>query len=84
MNQVEDEAGALIPWPGGRPVLYRVDEAARLLNLSRSVLYEQIRARRIRVVKQGRSTRLSARALQDYVDLLEREAADRDIRVEAA
>ena len=84
MNQTEHEAGTLIPWPGGRPVLYRVDEAARLLNLSRSVLYEQIRAGRIRVVKQGRSTRIAARALHDYVDLLEREAADREVQGRAA
>ncbi|SCK43556.1 helix-turn-helix domain-containing protein [Streptomyces sp. WMMB 322] len=46
----------------------------RLLNLSRSVIYEQIRAGRLRTVKQGRSRRIPDSAIREYVALLEREA----------
>jgi excisionase family DNA binding protein len=50
--------------------LYRIPEAMSLLAMSRSVMYEQIRAGRLRVVKQGRATRIPAIAIQDYVQLL--------------
>ena len=36
------------------PVLYRVDEAAEALRLSRSLVYELIRSGRLRSVKEGR------------------------------
>lgn len=58
----------------GGPVLHRVEDAMRLLNLSRSVIYEQIRAGRLRTVKQGRSRRIPDSAIREYVALLEREA----------
>lgn len=54
--------------------LYRIPEAMRLLSISRSVLYEQIRAGRLRSVSQGRTRLIPARAIQDYIALLEREA----------
>jgi excisionase family DNA binding protein len=41
-----------------------------LLSVSRSVLYEQIRAGRLRAVSQGRSRLIPAVAIQDYVALL--------------
>jgi excisionase family DNA binding protein len=56
--------------------LYRVPEAMALLSLSRSVLYEQIRAGRLRSVTQGRTRLIPATAIADYVALLEREADD--------
>ncbi|ARQ69918.1 helix-turn-helix domain-containing protein [Streptomyces marincola] len=56
------------------PFLYRIEEAMRVLNLSRSVIYEQIRAGRLRAVRQGRARRIPASAIRDYVALLEREA----------
>lgn len=50
--------------------LYRVTEAMRLLSMSRSVIYEQIRAGRLRAVKQGRARLIPATAIQQYVQLL--------------
>jgi excisionase family DNA binding protein len=54
--------------------LYRVPEAMELLCMSRAVIYEQLRSGRLRSVKQGRSRRVPAKAIMDYVALLEREA----------
>ncbi|MDN5855833.1 MAG: helix-turn-helix domain-containing protein [Actinomycetia bacterium] len=48
----------------------------RMLSLSRSVIYEQIRAGRLRSVTQGRTRLIPAAAIADYVDLLVREADD--------
>jgi len=45
-----------------------------LLSLSRSVLYEQIRAGRLKSVTQGRTRLIPATALADYVTLLLQEA----------
>jgi excisionase family DNA binding protein len=56
--------------------LYRVPEAMALLSLSRSVLYQQIRAGRLRSVTQGRTRLIPATAVADYIALLEREADD--------
>ncbi|WP_243740588.1 helix-turn-helix domain-containing protein [Streptomyces sp. 8K308] len=56
------------------PVLYRVSDAVLLLNLSRSVIYDLMRAGRLRTVHEGRSRRIPAAAIQEYVALLEREA----------
>lgn len=60
------------PLPAAVPKrhLYRVPEAMALLSVSRSVLYEQIRAGRLRAVSQGRSRLIPAVAIQDYVALL--------------
>ncbi|MEU8366469.1 helix-turn-helix domain-containing protein [Micromonospora chalcea] len=54
--------------------LYRITEAMRLLSLSRTVIYEQIRAGRLRTVRQGRTRLVPAAAITAYVDLLELEA----------
>jgi excisionase family DNA binding protein len=59
------------------PRLYRVPDAMRLLSLSRSVIYEQIRAGRLRTVHQGRACRISDAAIRDYIELLEAESATR-------
>ncbi|MFE9428250.1 helix-turn-helix domain-containing protein [Kitasatospora sp. NPDC006697] len=56
------------------PVLYRVADVMELLNLSRSVIYDLIRRGRLRTVSEGRSRRIPASAITDYVALLEREA----------
>lgn len=45
--------------------------------MSRAFIYIQIRAGRLRTVKQGNATFITAGALADYVALLEREAAGR-------
>ncbi|MFD7085381.1 helix-turn-helix domain-containing protein [Streptomyces sp. NPDC059918] len=56
------------------PVLYRVAETTTVLRLSRSVIYELIRAGRLRTVTEGRTRLVPASAIADYVALLEREA----------
>jgi excisionase family DNA binding protein len=61
--------------PAGK-ALYRIPEAMRLLSLSRSVIYEQIRAGRLRTVRQGRTRLVPATAITDYVALLESESAN--------
>lgn len=53
--------------------LYRIPEAMELLSLSRTVIYEQIRAGRLRTVTEGRARRVPATAIAEYVALLERE-----------
>ncbi len=69
--------GAGQPEPGDK-ALYRVPEAMRLLSLSRSVIYEQIRLGRLRSVKEGSTRLIPADAIAEYVALLEAEAeADR-------
>lgn len=55
--------------------LYRVPEAMAL-SLSRPVLYEQIRAGRIKSLTQGRTRLIPQAAIADYVALLVREADD--------
>ena len=54
--------------------LYRIPEAMRLLSLSRSVIYNQLRSGRLRSVKEGSTRLIPADAIADYVALLEAEA----------
>jgi excisionase family DNA binding protein len=54
--------------------LYEVPDVMRMLRLSRTVVYELIRSRRLRSVKQGRARRIPATAIRDYIALLESEA----------
>ncbi|MET9310764.1 helix-turn-helix domain-containing protein [Kribbella sp. NPDC003505] len=56
------------------PVLYRVEDVVTILNLSRSVVYELIRSGRLKTVKEGRSRRVPALAVAEYVSLLMDEA----------
>lgn len=58
--------------PGKR--LYRIPEVMRLLSLSRSVIYNQIRLGRLRSVKEGSARLIPADAITEYVALLEAEA----------
>jgi excisionase family DNA binding protein len=57
-------------------MLYRISDVERLLNLSRRVIYELIRTGRLRTVCEGRSRRVPASAIREYIALLEKEAAD--------
>lgn len=57
------------------PVVYRVDEAAVALRLSRSAIYELIRSGRLRSVKEGRRRLIPVEALEEYLALLGGEAA---------
>ncbi len=55
-------------------LLYRVADVMPILNLSRTVIFEQIRTGRLRSVKQGRTRLIPASAVREYVALLEQEA----------
>ena len=48
-------------------VLYRVEEAAELLSVSRNRIYELIRSNQLRTVQVGSSRRVPARSLDEYV-----------------
>ena len=48
--------------------------AMALLSMSRTVVYEQIRAGRLQTVHQGRRCYVTAAAIERYVALLESEA----------
>ena len=54
--------------------LYRIPEAMKLLSMSRSVIYEQIRAGRLLTVKQGRARLVPLQAINEYVELLIKES----------
>lgn len=56
--------------------LYRVPDAMRLLRMSRSVIYEQLRAGRLRSVHQGRTRLFTANGIRAYITLLEKEAEE--------
>jgi len=56
------------------PLMYKITEVTILLRMSRSEVYEQIRAGRIRTVHQGRATFVTADDLAEYVKLLKQEA----------
>jgi excisionase family DNA binding protein len=58
-----------------RKSLYRISETMVLLSMSRTVLYEELLAGRLRSVGTGRARRIPATAIDEYVALLEREAA---------
>lgn len=50
--------------------LYPIPEAMQLLSMSRSVIYEQIRAGRLFSVKVGRARLVPAEAIDNFVQLL--------------
>ena len=67
-----DQRRAVARHPGRQ--LYKVADAMIVLSMSRSVIYEQIRAGRLRSVTQGRSRLIPASAIAEYIALLERES----------
>jgi excisionase family DNA binding protein len=56
--------------------LYRIKDAMWLLNLSRTVIYEQLRTGRLRSIRQGRARLITTDAIRDYITLLEKEARE--------
>jgi len=46
---------------------YRIEEAAALLSLSRSLMYELINAGKIRTIKIGRARRITKRQLDEFL-----------------
>lgn len=56
-------------------VLYRVDEAAQALRLSRSSVYELIRSGQLRSIKHGARRLVPVDALSEFVQAISREAS---------
>ena len=56
------------------PMMYKIPEVMAMLRMSRHAIYDQIHQGRLRIVKQGRATFVTAAAVRAYVELLEREA----------
>jgi len=56
-------------------LMHRVPEAAELLRISRSALYELIRSGQVRSVTVGRTRLITHHALTEYVQRLEEAAA---------
>lgn len=54
--------------------LYRVDEAAHLLGLGRTTLFAELKSGRLRSLKVGRSRLIPAECIDEFVELLKREA----------
>ena len=52
------------------PLLYRVEEAAEALRLSRAMVYEIIRSGQLRTVKIGTRRLVPVAALGEYIDTL--------------
>ncbi|GAA2134575.1 helix-turn-helix domain-containing protein [Actinomadura napierensis] len=68
-------AAPILAAPVLTKLLYEIPEVMALLSMSRTVIYEQMSAGRLRSVQQGRARRIPAAAILDYVALLETEAA---------
>jgi excisionase family DNA binding protein len=58
------------------PVLLKTEQAARMLSLGRTKIYELIAAGELPVVRIGRCVRISTVALQEWVDLQVARAAE--------
>jgi excisionase family DNA binding protein len=57
-------------------LLLRVDEAADLLNIGRSAVYDLVRLGVLRSVKIGRCRRIPVVVLREYVERLTKEGGD--------
>jgi excisionase family DNA binding protein len=53
--------------PAVEPLLVRVEEAARILSLSRSTIYEMMDAGELPSVRRGTARRIPVAALRDWV-----------------
>jgi excisionase family DNA binding protein len=58
--------------------LLRVEAVAQLLDLACSTVYEEIRLGRLRTVRIGRRRLIPTEYVEEYVDLLKREALAED------
>ena len=59
------------------PLTFTVYQACSQVNLSRSYLYMAIKTGQLRTIKAGRKTLISAAALQEWIDSLEHETAQK-------
>lgn len=60
--------------------LYRITEAMETLSLSRTVIYNEMRAGRLHYVLSGSDRRITAEAIDEYIQLLKDETARRSDR----
>lgn len=56
------------PKPSLEPLLVRVEEAARMLSLSRSTIYEMMDAGELPSVRRGSARRIPVAALREWVN----------------
>ena len=63
---------------------YSIGEFAHSFNMSRSSVYAEIRAGRLKVAKIGARTIITRKRARDYQELLEREAESAQAREAAA
>ena len=54
--------------------LYTIEEAAAMLRMGRTKIFDLLRNGRLRSVREGRAHRIPPTAIADYIALLEREA----------
>ena len=54
--------------------LHRIETAAAILDIGRSTAYEEVRLGRLRTVRVGRLRRIPTEYIDEYVELLKREA----------
>lgn len=57
--------------------LYTIEEAMTMLRLGRTTVFDLLRSGRLRSVAEGRARRIPAKAIADYIALLEHEEAER-------
>jgi excisionase family DNA binding protein len=59
-----------------KPILVSVADAAQLLSIGRTAVWELVRKQKIKSVKIGRTRRVPIAAIQDYIQrLLDEDAA---------
>lgn len=58
--------------------LYTIEEAMTMLHLGRTTIFDLLRSGRLRSVAEGRARRIPAKAIADYIALLEREEDERN------
>jgi excisionase family DNA binding protein len=66
-NDATEDSSRAVASGAHRGILLTMSEAARTLQVSRSSLYEEVRRRRLRVVKIGHLTRIRPAELDRYV-----------------
>lgn len=59
-----------------KPV-YELGEGFDLLGIGRAHGYKEIKAGRLRIIKNGRRTLIPCQAVDDYIALLERESEEK-------
>ncbi|MER7154526.1 helix-turn-helix domain-containing protein [Streptomyces lydicus] len=57
-----------------QPRLYRIEDAAKLCGVGRSMAYEEVRLGRLRTVRIGRRRLVPLKYIDEYVELLMRES----------